>query len=55
MKIAAYILPLPVWEGVGGRGAYIQRRWMYAPLPPTPSLKGRGRISYHPAPAWFTP
>jgi hypothetical protein len=31
-------------EGVRGRGAYIRGRWLYAPLPLTPFLKGRGRI-----------
>ena len=30
-------LPLPLWEGVGGRGSV-----RHEPLPPTPSLKGRG-------------
>ena len=37
-------LPLPLREGVGGRGAYIHGRRKYAPLPPTPSLKGRGSM-----------
>ena len=31
-------LPLPLWEGVGGRGVRAGR-----PPPPTPSRKGRGR------------
>jgi hypothetical protein len=35
-------LPLPLREGVRGRGAYFCRLRMYAPLPVTPSLKGRG-------------
>jgi len=37
-------LPLPLWEGVGGRGAYARNIRAYAPLPPTPSHKGRGRL-----------
>jgi cytochrome c553 len=36
-------LPLPLREGVGGRGANLEGQQKYAPLPPTPSLKGRGR------------
>ena len=32
--------PLPLREGVGGRGPWIAR----SPLPPTPSRKGRGRL-----------
>jgi len=39
-------LPLPFREGAGGRGAYIQGPRMYAPLPPAPSLKGRGSVCY---------
>ncbi len=39
----AKLLPLPLREGVGGRGAYSRRPRLHAPLPPTPSLKGRGR------------
>ena len=36
-------LPLPLREGGGGRGSRITR----SPLPPTPSRKGRGRLSPH--------
>ena len=35
-------LPLPLREGVGGRGPCRKRPRLYAPLPPAPSLKGRG-------------
>ncbi len=38
------ILPLRLREGVGGRGAYSDGPLMYAPLPPTPALKRRGRM-----------
>jgi hypothetical protein len=38
------ILPLPLREGVGGKGAHSLGPWLCAPFPPTPSLKGRGRI-----------
>ncbi|HTB48083.1 MAG TPA: cytochrome c-type biogenesis protein [Acetobacteraceae bacterium] len=37
------ILPLALREGVGGRGAYAPSQRGHAPLPPTPSHKGRGR------------
>jgi hypothetical protein len=37
-------LPLPLWEGVGGRGACARGERRLAPLPPTPSYKGRGRV-----------
>jgi hypothetical protein len=37
------VLPLPLREGVGGRGACAPRVEARAPLPPPPSLKGRGR------------
>ena len=37
-------LPLPLREGVGGRGAYNRYPRLFAPLPPTPSLKGRGKM-----------
>jgi len=41
-------LPLPSWEGVGGRGRLeeatnLRSLSVRSPLPPTPSLKGRGR------------
>jgi hypothetical protein len=42
-------LPLPLREGVGGRGAYHNEPWLYAPLPPPPSLKGRGRVMCAPS------
>ena len=35
------ILPLPLREGVGGKGAVPP---LCRPLPPTPSRKGRGRL-----------
>ena len=38
-------LPLPLREGGGGSGAYSQGQRLDEPLPPAPSLKGRGRIS----------
>jgi cytochrome c-type biogenesis protein CcmH len=42
----AKILPLPLREGAGGRGRPEGRTDQ--PLPPTPSLKGRGRDSVRP-------
>src|SRR5271165_6223253 len=36
------MLPLPLREGVGGRGPVDQ----LGPLPPTPSRKGRGRVLF---------
>ncbi len=42
----AKLLPLPLWEGGGGRGACARTLGEHAPLPPTPSLKGRGRSSF---------
>ena len=47
-------LPLPLREGVGGRGACASDSRAYAPLPPTPSLKGRGRL-FSITPASITP
>ena len=41
VHLAHRLLPLPLREGVGGRGRC--GRWR-GPLPPTPSRKGRGRI-----------
>jgi hypothetical protein len=38
-------LPLPLREGGGGSGAYSQGQRLDEPLPPAPSLKGRGRLS----------
>jgi indolepyruvate ferredoxin oxidoreductase beta subunit len=35
-------LPLPLWEGAGGRGPDLPTPRMNAPLPPTLSRKGRG-------------
>jgi RHH-type transcriptional regulator, proline utilization regulon repressor / proline dehydrogenase / delta 1-pyrroline-5-carboxylate dehydrogenase len=43
--LAALILPLPLREGVGGRGASAAESVHLAPLPPPPSLKGSGRAS----------
>ena len=39
-------LPLPLREGVGGRGAYGLGRCRVRAPPPTPSLKGRGRLLF---------
>ena len=38
------ILPLPLWEGVGGGVRASVAGGLHAPLPPTPSHKGRGRM-----------
>jgi len=38
------LLPLPLREGVGGRGANTPDQRAHAPLPPPHSLKGRGSI-----------
>jgi flagellar biosynthesis protein FlhG len=46
------LLPLPLREGAGRRGADARGLWMYAPLPPAPSHKGRGGIL---SPAPHTP
>ena len=41
-QVRQYSLPLPLREGVGGRGS----AGRHGPLPPTPSRKGRGRFLY---------
>jgi len=54
--LATLALPLPLWAWaakrtkVGGRGAFIPGRRLYASLPPTPSDKTRGRAGSSLAP-----
>ena len=42
------MLPPPLEGGGLGGGVHIRLPWMYAPLPPTPSLKGRGEFGMVP-------
>jgi hypothetical protein len=42
MRMGGKIVPLPLWEAAGGRGAFLRRPKRLAPLPPALSLQGGG-------------